>query len=283
MNVSVFDPRICELGEGAFWHPERKQAFWFDILGKRLLSREDGEEIEWRFDERVSAAGWIDHDRLVIASESALSIFDLRDGKRSLLVPLEMDNAATRSNDGKADPMGGFWISTMGVSAQADAGAIYRYYHGELRQLRAGISIPNAICFSPAGDLAYFADTDRQIVWRQPLDSQGWPAGEAEVFLDLSAEGLFPDGAEVDAQGRFWNAQWGAGRVACYDPQGKLLKTMELPAKQTSCPAFIGPALDRLMVTSAAGGVDGPDDGRTWLVEGPGLRGKPTPRVALSS
>ena len=281
MNVSVFDPRICELGEGAFWHPERKQAFWFDILGKRLLSREDGEEIEWRFDARVSAAGWIDHDRLVIASESALSIFDLRDGKRSLLVPLEMDNAATRSNDGKADPMGGFWISTMGVSAQADAGAIYRYYHGELRQLRAGITIPNAICFSPDATQVYFADTAEKTVWRQDLDAEGWPVGAPRVFLDLRAEGLNPDGAITDAQGRFWNAQWGAGRLACYGPDGQFQQAIDLPSAQTSCPAFIGPDLDVLLVTSAAVGLSGAQEGLSWKIKVPGVTGSPVPGVVL--
>ena len=36
----VFSSTVCALGEGPLWHPERAQLFWFDILGKRLLSRE---------------------------------------------------------------------------------------------------------------------------------------------------------------------------------------------------------------------------------------------------
>ena len=35
MTATLFDPRICELGEGAVWHPVRQQAFGFDILGRR--------------------------------------------------------------------------------------------------------------------------------------------------------------------------------------------------------------------------------------------------------
>ena len=34
--MMIHDNRQCQLGEGAFWHPERRQFFWFDILGKRL-------------------------------------------------------------------------------------------------------------------------------------------------------------------------------------------------------------------------------------------------------
>ena len=81
-GARVFDPRACELGEGAFWHPERRQAFWFDILGKRLLSRHQGRELSWQFDEPVSAAGWIDRDSLLIASASALFRFHLGSGAR---------------------------------------------------------------------------------------------------------------------------------------------------------------------------------------------------------
>ena len=104
MNADAFDTRICELGEGPLWHPERQQFFWFDILGMSLLSREGDQALEWQFDEHVSAAGWIDHDRLMVASETALWQFDLSSGEQSFLCALEAENPVTRSNDGRADP-----------------------------------------------------------------------------------------------------------------------------------------------------------------------------------
>lgn len=281
MTATLFDPRICELGEGAFWHPGRGQAFWFDIHGRRLMSRHDGQALEWRFDEKASAMGWIDRDRVLIASETALIRLDLSDGSRELVTPLEADRPDTRSNDGRADPMGGFWIGTMGHDGGGAAGAIYRWYRGELRKLRDGVSIPNAICFAPGGRLAYFADTARQTVWSQELDDQGWPATDATVFLDLTGTGEYPDGAVTDAQGRFWNARWGSGAVVCHAPDGHVLHRLHLPPAQATCPAFIGPDLDRLMVTSAAENLHGPQDGTTWLLEPKGARGLPEPRVIL--
>jgi sugar lactone lactonase YvrE len=281
MTASLFDPRICELGEGAFWHPEREQAFWFDIHGRRLLSRLGDRELLWRFDEKPSAMGWIDRDQVLIATETALIRFDLRDGRRELLAPLEADRPDTRSNDGRADPHGGFWIGTMAHDASPERGAIYRYYRGELRQLRGGVSIPNAICFSPDGRLAYFADTALQTVWSQDLDDEGWPAAEAQVFLDLSGTDEHPDGAVTDSQGRFWNARWGSGAVVCHAPDGHVLHRLQLPPVQASCPAFIGPDLDRLLVTSAATGLSGAQDGSTWLLDAKGARGRAEPRVIL--
>jgi len=117
MTTDVFDDRACVLGEGPLWHPERQQLFWFDIMAGHLLTKVDGEAQSWAFDELVSAAGWIDHDRLLIASETALYSFDLTTEEQEYIQPLEIGNTVTRSNDGRADPWGGFWIGTMGKCA----------------------------------------------------------------------------------------------------------------------------------------------------------------------
>lgn len=270
----IADARLCTLGEGVFWHPQREQLFWFDILGRRLLSQQDDQPLEWTFDERVSAAGWIDEELLLIASETALSTFNLATGARQKVCALEADNPLTRSNDGRADPWGGFWIGTMGLNAEKQAGAIYRYYRGERRRLFAGISITNAICFSPDRRYAYFADTARQQIWRQPLDEQhGWPQGEAQPFIDGRVAGVSPDGAVIDSQGRLWSAQWGASRVACYDTEGHFQQAVAFPASQISCPAFGGPGLSTLFATSARDGLDDeqlaaePQAGKLFAVE----------------
>lgn len=256
MNATVFSDTVCTLGEGAFWHPLRKQFFWFDILGKRLLTRLDGAEQVWKFDECVSAAGWVDRDRLIMASASALWQFNIETGKREKLVALEADNPSTRSNDGRADPFGGFWIGTMGFNAEPNAGAIYRYYRGELRTLFNDITISNAICFAPDGRSAFFTDTKDGRVMRVRLDADGWPVGSPEVFLDLSDEEFGSDGAVIDANGNFWNAQWGASRVACYAPDGQFVRAYAVPTPQASCPAFGGPDLTTLFVTTAAEGIE---------------------------
>lgn len=261
MSVTVFDDRPCALGEGPLWHPVRKQLFWFDILGKRLMSRTDKSSLEWQFDKHVSAAGWVDADRLLIATETALIRFDLVTGASHELVHLEADNPVTRSNDGRADPLGGFWIGTMGRNAEPGAGAIYRFYRGELRLLFPDITISNAICFTPDGRFACFTDTPRRQIMRVPLDARGWPAAEPTVFIDLTAEGLTPDGAVIDAQGCLWNAQWGASRVARYGTDGRFLSAVTVPSVHTTCPAFGGADLKTLFVTSATEGLAAPAPG----------------------
>ncbi|WP_321333236.1 SMP-30/gluconolactonase/LRE family protein [Breoghania sp.] len=280
--TEVFDDRPCELGEGAFWHPERRQFFWFDILGRKLLSRTAEGPVSWDMSEHASAAGWIDRDGLIVASETGLYRFDIPTGERTRLAALEEDRPQNRSNDGRADPMGGFWIGTMGKEAEPEAGAIYRFHGGKVHRLFDGISIPNAICFTPDGRRAYYADTARRKIWTVALDAAGWPSGSPQIFVDLREEGLNPDGAVIDAQGALWNAQWGAGRVARYLPDGRLDRTIDIPARNASCPCFGGTAFNRLYVTSAREGLTDPkpDDGRTFILD-PGVKGCAEPRVTL--
>ncbi|MEQ6204550.1 SMP-30/gluconolactonase/LRE family protein [Sulfitobacter sp. HNIBRBA2951] len=277
--MSIFDPTVCTLGEGPLWHPERQSLFWFDIIEKRLY----GEGQVRQFDEHVSAAGWIDHDRLLIASERQLFTYNLETGAQDHVAPLEAENPVTRSNDGRADPYGGFWIGSMGKQAERGAGAIHRYYRGTVETLFDNITVSNAICFSPDGQFAHYTDTPTRRVMRVSLDAEGWPKGAPEEFVNTSAEKLHPDGAVVDAEGCLWVAQWGASRVARYDTNGDFMGAVSVPARQASCPTFGGPDLSTLYVTSATAGMGdaaGTDDGKTFAIETQ-ARGQREHRVIL--
>ena len=250
--MTPHDTRICTLGEGPLWHPERAALFWFDINNKKLLSQTADGLVEWQFDEHVSAAGWVDHDTLIMASESGLYRFDLTSGERTLICALDADNPVTRSNDGRADPWGGFWIGTMGKQAEENAGALYRYYRGELRTIVPTLTISNAICFAPDRSCAYYTDTPTQQIMRFALDPDtGWPTGNSTLHLDLSKKNMRPDGAVTDAQGNLWIALFGGARVVCFAPDGTQLREVPLPAANTTCPAFGGPEMRDLYVTSA--------------------------------
>ncbi|MBC6437914.1 MAG: SMP-30/gluconolactonase/LRE family protein [Rhodobacteraceae bacterium] len=283
IEARVFDATPCLLGEGPLWHPARSELFWFDIRGHRLYASDGIDRREWAFDRAVSAAGWLDADHLLLATERDLIRFHLKTGAGELVAPLESGNSLTRSNDGRADPHGGFWIGTMGHRAQVGAGAIYRYYRGELRQLYDRISIPNAICFTPDGGFACFADSAQQTVWRVELDARGWPRGAPSVFLDHRTAKIAPDGAIIDAGGAFLCAEWGHRRVARYGVNGDLLEAFRLPVEYPSCPALGG---STLYVTTARQGLPNAEEatqaqaGMTFAIE-TGLTGQPEHRVIL--
>jgi sugar lactone lactonase YvrE len=90
----------------------------------------------------------------------------------------------------------------------------------------------------------------------------------------------------VDADGLIWNARWGGGCVDVYERTGRRLYALRVPARQPSCPAFVGRDLSRLLVTSAWQGMDAaeraadPDHGRTFILDA-GARGRAEPDVKL--
>ena len=252
-SSKIFDNTLCTLGEGPMWHPKRKSLIWFDIMGMCMYERGlyHKKPNKFQFNHYVSACGWINDTQILIATSKSLDAFDLESSSAKPLVDLESENSRTRPNDGRTDPFGGFWISTMGIEHESEAGSIYRFYKGELRKLFSKISIPNSICFSPDGAIGYFCDSGSHIIMAVKLDSKGWPVSSPETFIDLRSEGLIPDGSVVDKQGCLWNAQWGSSRVAQYSPNGELLQTIEIDAPNSSCPEFGGKNGSTIFVTSA--------------------------------
>lgn len=284
-NVSVYSEEVCHLGEGPTCDPVTGTVYWFDIVERRMLQKSwpDGPTLVQALPEMASATAFTRDRTQVLLTESGLYIRDRVGGGLILLQPVEAGNPATRSNDARVHASGAFWISTMGKQAETGAGSIYWYREGELRLLFPGISVPNSICFSPAGDIAYYADTRLNRLFRVECDpATGLPTGEPAVFLDQGGQQGGIDGSVCDAEGLIWNARWGAGALDCYAPDGRHVRRIDIPATRPSCPAFAGPDADRIVVTSAWQGLDeaarqaDPLAGQTFLVDLP-VKGRHEP------
>jgi sugar lactone lactonase len=288
--TSILSAERCHLGEGPTYDAATNTAWWFDILEGRLFEADlgGGQVRSYQLGKMASALARIDAERQLIVAEDGLYIRSISDGRMTLYCPLEADNPLNRSNDARVHPCGTFWIGTMGRKAERGAGTIYALHRGQISRLFSGVTIPNAICFSPDGALGYFADTATNVLYRVALDAlTGLPRGAPEVLLQHHGVGGL-DGAVVDIDGRIWNARWGGGCIDVYSPQGEHLRCLHVPARQASCPAFVGPDLSRLLVTSAWQDMDeaaraaDPEHGRTFLME-VAARGRPEPDVKLAS
>ncbi|HEY7401485.1 MAG TPA: SMP-30/gluconolactonase/LRE family protein [Actinomycetota bacterium] len=113
---------------------------------------------------------------------------------------------------------------------------------------------PNGCCLSEDGGSLLVIESSGRCVWRVPIGDDG-SAGEPERLVDLT--GSMPDGIALDADGtmfvgcyrpdRIWRIDpGGAPEVLAEDPDGV---TLNQPANV----AFVGPALDRLAVSSLGG------------------------------
>ena len=288
-GTSIFSDTACELGEGPAYDPGTGKLFWFDIIGSKLLEKKypDGPTIVHDLPFMGSAIATIDAERQLVVAENGLYVRDVKSGALTLHTALEADTPLNRSNDARVHPSGSFWIGTMAKDEGSPAGAIYWYFKGEIRQLYDKIAVPNSICFSADGATAYLTGKRPNIIHRVECDpSNGFPIGELKVFVDSKGADGWLDGSVVDADGVLWNARWGGARVDAYSPEGKLIRSIPVPARQSSCPAFVGPDASRIAVTSAWKDMDAatraadPEAGKTFLLDIE-VRGRFEPNVLI--
>lgn len=277
------------LGEGPTYDPHTGTAWWFDITGRKLLEYKlaTNAVTVHELPEMSSVLARVDDNRQIMATETGLHLRHAATGELELVTPIEADNHVTRSNDGRLHQSGALWVGTMGKKAEKQAGAIYHVACGVVTKLFSDITIPNAICFSPSGELAYFTDTATARLMRVAIDpATGLPTASPDVFYDHSGGDGGLDGAVCDRDGVIWNARWGAGSIDAYAPDGTRIKSIKVPAGLTTCPAFVGENCDRLLVTSARENLSAdqlaadPGAGSTFLLDHP-VKGRFEPDYIL--
>lgn len=247
-----------ELGEGPSYDQATDTAWWFDIKGQKLHELQLGSGAKRIHDLPFmgSVIATIDPSRQIVASDQGLFIRDTNSGKLEHFCNLE-DKPVNRSNDGRVHQSGTLWVGTMGRSAEKESGAIYHVAGSKVTRLFPNITIPNGICFSPDGAVAYFTDSAINNLMRVAIDPKtGLPTGVPQILSEQKVHPGDIDGSVCDADGLIWNARWGGGTIDVYKPDGTKAARHEVPAVQPTCPAFIGQKLDRLLVTSAWAGMD---------------------------
>jgi sugar lactone lactonase YvrE len=253
----------CSLGEGILWCERQRVLYWTDILAAALWRHDpaDGHTHVWSLPAPLGCLGLGEDGRLLLGLAKGLYASDVeaqlhsRELPLSKLADVEADDPHTRINDGRADRGGGFVFGTKSEHADLrPAGRFYQYTaaHG-LRMLALPMTaIPNSICFDAGGTRMYFCDSVSPRILQCRYDAATATVSEVSVFIELDAAGAEPDGSIVDAEGALWNAQWGAGRVVRYLPDGRIDAIVEVPASQPSCCTL---AEDALYVTSARVGL----------------------------
>jgi sugar lactone lactonase YvrE len=261
-TAQVASEDVHTLAEGPVWDGPRDRLLWLDIeAGAVHIGALDGE--------RVVRTGTHVVDRTAGAVVSGRTGELLVAGTETLLV-VGADGAVTpgprivpagsgrRLNDGACDPDGVFWVGTMRFDQEPGGEVLVRV--GADRSVTIvdeGLSLSNGLAWSPDGALFYSVDTTPKVIW---VRSGGGPRRE---FLRPEVS---PDGMCADTAGNLWVACHGAGEVRRYAPDGTLTGVVEVGAPNVTCPAFVGPGLDRLLITTAQSDGD-PDSGRLFLAD----------------
>lgn len=245
----------CSLGESTLWSPTEQALYWTDIVGG-WIHRLDGSSHQvssWTTSAAPGSLGLTgDSGKLLVGMQDGFSIFDTAAESETVIATCEADRPNVRLNDGKMDRAGRFWCGSMSDPDREPVGILYRLTaDGKCDPMRDGITVPNAICWSPDSRVMYFADTPTQKILAFDYDIASGEIENERIFVDVPEERGRPDGATVDAEGFLWSACIFGGRLARYDPDGKLEREIELPVAQPTCCAFGGPDLDTLYISTA--------------------------------
>ena len=257
MRIEKVDVPPCALGEGPLWTERDQRLYFVDIVGKRVhgyrpASGGRASSLEtWQFDRFTGSLAECRSGGLIVTQQDRIVRFDPARGLSSLeeVVVLEADRPANRLNDGKTDALGRFWVGSMQHDEKAHKGRLWCVTaDGKARAVRDGIGVSNSIAFDPMRNRMYFADSMAKLIEHTTLDGDGMPTTwQALARTEMGA----PDGSCTDAAGYLWNAEWGASRVVRYAPTGEVERVVTMPVSRPSCPAFGGPRLRTLFVTSA--------------------------------
>jgi len=258
VEVAVAEP--AELGECPLWSANEQLLYWIDIDGHAVhrYDPSSGLDDTCSLPARPgSMALTATTGRLLVAMEHELVWLDWSSGQIEPFVGLEEPGVGIRLNDGRTDPAGRFIVGSMfeDTKAAKRVGSLHEVSADRsTRVLRSEVGTANGLGFDTDRGRMYFADTptERVVMWDYD-DAAGERINERTFFDYSTIEGK-PDGACVDADGCYWSASVYGWAVTRITPDGSVDRRIELPVHKPSMPAFGGPDLSTLFVTSIGGG-----------------------------
>ena len=276
----------CQIGEGPFWHPDRRLLYWLDIPTGRLFQHDPvvgGHTLALKDDDPIGAA-LVQADGAILLLQTAGRIRRWADGYLTTLLDEIPGHGTHRFNDAIAAPEGRIYAGLM-VPGHDGRDALYRIDPDHsVKRVLDGIGRTNGLAFSADAGFLYYTDTHRHEIYRFDYDRSSGRLSGQEVLVRTPDDCGSPDGLTVDADGYLWSAMWGGGCVLRFRPDGRLDARIDLPTPRVTSVAFGGPGLATLFITTAAGDRKdefGPHAGALFALT-PGVKGLPDHRSNLT-
>lgn len=246
-------------GETPIWSEQEARLYWIDVQ-EPALHRFDpatGQDEHWELPAWIGCYALGTQGRVLVALRTGLAWLDLAAGTLTHAAASPCDPRRFFLNDGGADPQGRFWFGSMhqpyaGVSRGPERAPLWRYdpATGHTLPMTDPVGTSNGLAWSPDGNTMYHSDTSQGRIWSYRFDDGH--LSDKRLFAEVSAPGGGPDGGCVDADGYYWAAIFGGGRVIRYAPDGRIERTVEMPVRHPTMLALGGPEGRTAYVTSAA-------------------------------
>lgn len=249
-------PARARLAEGPLWDGEKQLLFWVDIYNHRVHQFDPATGQDRFFDvgDVVSAIQKAGSDRLLLTLSNTLAFLNLKTSEVTPFYQVEFPHPDTRFNDGKCDFQGRFWIGS--ISEAPGQAILYRYDpDGKFHVMETGLTISNGLGWSPDRSTFYLTDSAQHKIYAYNFEEASGKISDRRVLIDLSAEGVEPDGLAIDSQGNIWSALWNGWCIACFNPEGQEILRVKMPVQRPTSVCFGGANLTDLYITSASIGL----------------------------
>lgn len=242
-------------GEGPIWDARLGNLYWTDCVGLKFYRYHPASGVHEmvKHDLEINGCALGRRGDFVITNNSGIWLWD--GAGQVKLIADQADGSKCQMNDCIADPAGrlfaGSWFYDphheypLGKLIRVDTG-------GVARVMDEGFHLANGLAFSPDEKTLYFTDSAARRIYAYDYDSKTGSLANRRVAVKVPKEEGIPDGLTVDAQGFLWSAQWYGSCVVRYDPDGRVERRIQVPAKQVSSIAFGGKDLTDIFITSAA-------------------------------
>ncbi|PNS21842.1 hypothetical protein CAC42_440 [Sphaceloma murrayae] len=260
----------AKLGEAPFWHGPTNTLRLVDIVRRHLhqidLSAGPSSLRTFNLDDSVSTTAEIagDGKKFVFGGKRGLGVMDRETGEWRYLKRYWGEEEVTeevkekvrrfRGNDGAVDARGRYFVGVMNDPLEGDIkeeGVLFRFDPDlSLHKILEPVAIPNGISWSLDNKFIYFTSSMQNRLTKYPYDIETGDIDleAGQIFFQCPYEGGVPDGHARDAEGCFWIACYGVGKVVRVDEEGQILAEITLPARCVTCPAI---ADQDLIITSA--------------------------------
>ncbi|MFZ1922353.1 MAG: SMP-30/gluconolactonase/LRE family protein [Xanthobacteraceae bacterium] len=262
MDVEVALDAHAIIGESPTWSAAEHALYWVDIKKPALYRYNPrlGSCQSWMLSSDVGAFALIDSKSAIVALRYGMHRLDLTTGALELLAPPPFDPSLFRFNEGLCDHTGRFWVGVMFDPLQGSPPRRRAPLHsftlgGGLRREQDEAELHNGMALSEDGKRFYLAHSYEGSIYVFGFDGTIGSLGPRELFAHIPKSLGLPDGAAVDAEGCYWCAVHGGGRLYRYTREGKVEREVMLPVSQPTMCAFGDDDLATLYVTSASDGL----------------------------
>jgi sugar lactone lactonase YvrE len=250
------------LGETPIWSPEEQALWWVNCEHPPELLRwvsATGSLERWPMPMRVGGFVPAADGTLLVALADGLYDFEPKNGHMSLRVSSPFPEHV-KLHECQCDRQGRFWVGGFDHLFPNDLSSAAAYYcrldGDRLTPLIEGIQCANGLAFSPDGRTVYLASSPAREVIQFDLNPASGDISNRRTFITLEEGYGYIDGATVDTAGGYWLAVVGAAALRRYLPNGTLDREIPLPFSNPTKPAFGGPDMRTLFVTSTKMKID---------------------------